>query len=165
MKFSNVPMDVMGIIQILLPVITFVMGYLLTGIEHKRYQKLSIVREKFEKLYHPFYMLVNELGTDAEEGVAINTADSAELKQFFNHVMAHVHLASTEGQRLFWEARLLFVQCMGEGDALSEEKEQLLGAAIGALFGHLVQEYMKAANTLGYDISGEVFVKQSENAI
>ena len=66
-------MDVVEIIKLFIPVITFAMGYFLTDIGYKRDRKLSIVREKFEKLYHPFYMLINELGTEREEGFAFDT--------------------------------------------------------------------------------------------
>ena len=152
MIFSNEPMDVMDIIQLLLPVVTFAMGYYLTGIEHKRNQKLSILREKFDKLYHPFYVMINELGTETGEGFALNTEDGSVLKQFFDHFTTNAYLASSEGQQLFWETRNLYMQSMADGHALSKDEDQALGESVSALFGHFLQEYVKAANALGYDL-------------
>ena len=157
MVFSNEPMDVMDIIQLLLPILTFAMGYFLTGIEHKRERKSNILREKFEKLYHPFYLLVNELGTDTGDGFAFSVKDSSSLKRFFEHFTTNVYLASSEGQALFWEARVLFYSCLAEGDNLCKAKEEQLDQAMSVLFGHMLQEYVKSANALGYELgAGEV---------
>ena len=152
MIFSNEPMDVMDIIQLFLPIVTFAMGYYLTGIQHKRDRKLSILREKFEKLYHPFYVMINELGTETGEGFALNTEDGSVLKRFFDHFTTNAYLASSEGQQLFWETRSLYMHSMAEGRTLSKEEDQALGESVSALFGHFLQEYIKAANTLGYDL-------------
>ena len=159
MHFSNEPIDVMEIIILLLPVVTFAMGYVLTGISHKREQKLGIIREKFEKLYHPFYMMIPELGEATEEGFAFSVGDGSVLQRFFDHLAANVYLATAEGQKLFWEARRLFISCMAEGGTLSKENEQRIDAAIGALFAHFLQEYARLANALGYDLGGsEAFI-------
>jgi len=144
----------MGIIQIFIPVITFAMGYFLTDIGYKRERKLSIIREKFEKLYHPFYMLITELGTDAEAGFSFETGNSSALKQLFDHLAANAYLASSEGQILIWETRTVFVPSFSEGYIADKEKDQLLEKSIGALFEYLLQEYMKCANALGYELGG-----------
>ena len=148
-------MDVIGIITLFIPVVTFAMGYFLTDIGYKRDRKLSIVREKFEKLYHPFYMLVCELGTDTEggDGFALNTEDSSAFGQLFDHLIHNAYLATSEGQSLIWETRMLFVSCNADGNNIDKEKEQLLEKSIRALFGHLIQEYVKSASALGYDLS------------
>ena len=65
-------MDFISFLQLLIPVITFAMGYFLTDIGYRRDRKLSIVREKFDKLYHPFYILVNVLGMDNKSGFAFD---------------------------------------------------------------------------------------------
>jgi len=142
----------MGIIQLFIPVLTFAMGYFLTGIGYKRDMKLGITREKFEKLYHPFYMLIHELGTDTAdgEGLELGAEGCSELRPLFDHLTANMYLASPEGQKLFWETRKLFICCETEGDKLDKEKEQALDQALGTLFGHLLQEYVKTAVALGY---------------
>ena len=152
MRFSNGPIDIMGIITLLLPVVTFAMGYYLTGIEHKRELKRRILREKFEKLYHPFYVMINELGTASEEGIAFSAEDSEVIKRFFDHFMTNAYLANTEGQKLFWDARSQFYRFVSDGDNKSKEKEQKLDEAMGALFGHFLMEYINLANALGYEL-------------
>jgi len=147
-------MDYIGIIQLLVPVATFAMGYYLTDIGYKRERKLSITREKFEKLYHPFYMMINELGTAREEGFEFDTETEEGrngLKQLLDHLIANVYLASSEGQSLFWETRRLFISCTTKGDTNDKEKEQLLEKSLGELFGYLIMEYIKSANALGYE--------------
>ena len=145
-------MDFMGVLQLIIPVITFLMGYFLTNIGYRRDRKLSITREKFEKLYHPFYILVHSLGTDREDGIAIGGDDPSAFKPFIDHLTANAYLASTEGQRLIWETRSLVVSFMAEGNSMDEEKDQLLTKSIGTLFEHLIQEYMKSATALGYEL-------------
>ena len=154
MNFSNEPLDVMGIITLFLPIVTFVMGYYLTGIEHKREMKLRIIREKFEKLYHPFYVMINELGTNMEEGIAFSVGDGSVLMPFFDHLTANVYLASAEGQKLFWETRNLFFRLSAEHGTISAENERLLEQSIAALFQQLLQEYIKSATALGYELAG-----------
>ena len=151
---ANGPVSVMGVIQLLIPVVTFAMGYFLTDIGYKRDRKLSIVREKFEKLYHPFFMLINELGTETEDGAgfAFDTENTAVLKRFFDHLFTNVHLASCEGQQLILETRMLFVSEIAKGDGIDKEKEQLFEKSISALFLHLLQEYIQSAKALGYDV-------------
>jgi len=145
-------MDAIGVIQLFIPVITFAMGYFLTGIGYKRDRKLSITREKFEKLYHPFYILVHNLGTDREDGIAIGSEDPSVFKPFIDHLTANAYLASSEGQKLIWETRSLVVSCIAEGGSVDKEKDLLLTKSIGALFEHLIQEYMKSATALGYEL-------------
>ena len=147
-------MDVIRIIQLFIPVITFAMGYYLSNIRYKRDRKLSIIREKFEKLYHPFFMLINELGTDTEDGAgfAFDTENTSILKRFFDHLLSNVYLASCEGQQLILQTRVLFVCDIAKGDGIDKEKEQLFEKSIGALFDHLMQEYLKAGKALGYDL-------------
>jgi len=164
LRFSNNPIDVMGIIQLFIPVVTFAMGYFLTGIGYKRDRRLSIIREKFEKLYHPFYMLIHEFGTNTAdgEGFEFSTRDSSVLKQFLDHLTMNSYLMSSEGQKLFWETRKLFFSYMAEGYVIDEEKEQLLDRSIGALFEYLMQEYVKAAIALGYLDAKEITQAQEE---
>jgi hypothetical protein len=145
----------MRIIQLFIPVITFAMGYFLTGIGYKRDRKLSIIREKFEKLYHPFYLLLHELGTDTADGEGLELAAEgySGLRPLINHLTENVYLTSSEGQKRFMETRKLFICCcMAEGDSLDKEKEQLFEASFGALIDYLMLEYVKAATTLGYEI-------------
>jgi len=151
-------MDIMIITQLLIPVVTFLMGYFLTNIGYKRDRKLNIIREKFEKLYHPFYMLINELGTDTGDGAgfAFNTEDSPVIRKLLDHLTANVYLASSEGQKLIWETRIIFISCVAAGNTVNKEKEQLFEKSISALFEHLIQEYLKSANALGYDLGGAV---------
>ena len=144
-------MDVMGIIQLFIPVITFAMGYLLTNIGYKRDRKLSIVREKFEKLYHPFYILINELGTDREEGIEIGGEDYSAIKPFLDHLKMNAYLASPEGQKLIWETRMLYISNSAKDAIYDKEKEQALNKSIEALFRHFIKEYAKSAAILGYE--------------
>jgi len=146
-------MDIFGIIQLFIPIITFAMGYFLTDIGYRRDRKLNIVREKFEKLYHPFYMLIHELGTDREDGIAIGGDDPAVFKPLIDHLSANAYLASTEGQKLIWETRYIVVACMGKGQSLDEEQDKLLTQSIETLFSYLIEEYMKSATALGYELS------------
>jgi len=145
-------MDFMSIFQLIIPVITFLMGFFLTNIGYKRDRKLSITREKFEKLYHPFYVLVHSLGTDREDGIALGGDDPATFKPFIDHLTANAYLASTEGQRLIWETRSLVVSYTAEGNVMDEEKDMILTKSIEKLFTHLIQEYMKSATVLGYEL-------------
>jgi len=159
-------MDVMGIVQLLVPIITFAMGYFLTNIGYKRDRRLSIIREKFEKLYHPFFMLINELGTDTEDGAgfAFDTENPAVLKRFFDHLLSNVHLASSQGQQLILETRALFVTQIVKGDQADQEMLALFEQSISALFGHLLQEYVKSATALGYefgDALGQAGIKEN----
>jgi len=144
-------MDIWGGLQLFIPVITFAMGYYLTNIGYRRDRKLSITREKFEKLYHPFYMLIHELGTDREDGIALGGDNPSEFKPFIDLLTTNAYLASSEGQRLIWETRGILVSCIAESD-INEEKDQLLANSIGKLFEHLIQEYMNSAAALGYDL-------------
>ena len=154
MHFSNEPLDIMDIIQLFIPVITFAMGYFLTDIEHRRDRKRDIVREKFDKLYHPFYRLINELGTDSEYGFAFNTEDVAGLRPFFDHLAMNIHLATTEGQTLFWETRKLFLCTLAKANLPETDLEEKFAQSISALFSHLIQEYIKSAVILGYNLGG-----------
>jgi len=142
------------ILQLLIPIATFAMGYLLTNIGYKRDRKLSVIREKFVKLYHPFYLLVNELGTDTEDGAgfAFDTEDTFTLKRFFDLLLPNVYLASSEGQKLILETRMLFFSNIAKDNHVDEDKAQLFENSISALFGHLIQEYVKSAKALGYDL-------------
>jgi len=149
-------MDVIDIIQLFIPVVTFAMGYFLTSIGYKRDRNLSIIREKFEKLYHPFYMLMNELGTEREEGFEFSSENAegvAAIKQLLDHLITNMYLASSDGQKIFWETRKLFISSMSEGNlVLDKEKEEQLDKLLGELFGYLLQEYVKTANALGYEL-------------
>ena len=158
-------MEAIEIIRLLIPVVTFAMGYLLTNIGYKRDKKLRVTREKFEKLYHPFYMLLNELATDKEEGFYIDTDDSSALKQFLDLLAVNMYLASAEVQQLFWKTRKLFISCMAEGGMLDKEKKPLLEKSCGELFVHLMREYVESASALlgdvnihvlGYEISAKL---------
>jgi len=150
-------MDVIGIIQLLIPVITFAMGYFLTNIGYKRDRKLSIMREKFEKLYHPFYLLLHELGTDTKDGEALELGAEgySGFKPFFDHLKYNMYLASPEGQKLFWETRKLFYSCTADSERIDEEKDLLFGQSFGALCEYLLLEYVKAAKALGYELDAE----------
>ena len=145
-------MDIISILQIIMPVITFAMGYFLTNIGYKRDRKLSIVREKFEKLHHPFYMLLLELGTDVEEGISFDIEDGSVLRRLLDHLMSNAYLASPEGQKLIEETRYLFVCCMAENNSIiDEEKERQFDKPFNALIQHMMQEYIKSAKALGYE--------------
>ncbi|MDR0488443.1 MAG: hypothetical protein LBG99_03415 [Propionibacteriaceae bacterium] len=130
---------------------TFAMGYFFTNIGYKRERKLSIIREKFEKLYHPFYMLIQELGTEREDGFALDSDNLDTLKPFFDHLISNVYLASSEGQRIFWETRQWYILC--HKSEATPEWEEALGKGIGDLFSHLFEEYLACARTLGYDLA------------
>ncbi|MCL2518622.1 MAG: hypothetical protein FWF15_08675 [Oscillospiraceae bacterium] len=147
-------MDFIGIMQLFIPVITFAMGYFLTNIGYIRDRKLSIIREKFDRLYHPFLVLINELGTDNEFGFAIDSENGEALKPILEHLTKNAYLATTEGQHLIWETRYLFVASTTEGKTIDKDKEELFAKSIGVLFEHLIQEYMKSANALGYELIG-----------
>jgi hypothetical protein len=139
--------DFIDIIQLFIPVITFAMGYFLTNIGYKRDRKLSIIREKFDRLYHPFYVLINELGTDNEAGFEFDSENLDALKPILEHLTKNAHLASAEGQMLIWEARYFFVS--GE---IKKDEEELFSKSLGALLEHLIQGYMKSAKALGYEL-------------
>jgi hypothetical protein len=147
-------MDFINIIQLFIPVITFAMGYFLTDIGYKRDRKLSIIREKFDRLYHPFYVLVNELGMESELGFAFDSENGAMLKPILEHLTKNSYLTTAEGQKLIWETRYLFVSGATEGETIGKDKEELFAKSIGALFEYLIQEYMKSANALGYELIG-----------
>jgi len=154
---------VLEIIKLFIPIVTFAMGYFLTNIRYKRERKLSITREKFEKLYHPFYMLMNELGTDEGEGLAFDVDNKPVLKQFFDHLMTNIYLASSKGQQHFWETRKLFLSYSTENGATDKEKKQLLEEAFGKLFMYLLQEYVKHAQILGYELGIDFATGIQEN--
>jgi len=145
-------MDFVGVLQLLVPVITFAMGYFLTDIGYKRDRKLSIIREKFNGLYHPFFVLVNELGMENELGFAFDSENGAALRPILDHLTKNAHLTTAEGQKLIWETRCLFVSGAAEGETAAKDKEELFAKSIGALFEHLIQEYMKSAKALGYEL-------------
>jgi len=151
-------MDFISIITLILPVITFAMGYFLTNVGYKRDRKLSIIREKFDRLYHPFYVLVNELGadygTDDGVGFAFDSENFDALNPILAHLTKNAYLATAEGQILIWETRHLFVLYAKKGETIDKDKEDLFAKSIGALFEHLIQEYMKSANALGYELMG-----------
>jgi len=149
--------NIINIIQLLIPIITFAMGYFLTNIGYKRDRKLSIIREKFEKLYHPFYLLLHELGASREDGESLEIAGESfsEFRPFFEHLTANVYLASPEGQRRYVEAHKLFLGCcMAEGDlgSVDSEREQQFGESFDALVQYLMSEYVKTAKALGYEL-------------
>ena len=147
-------MDFIGILQLFIPVITFAMGYFLTDIGYKRDRKLSIIREKFDRLYHPFFVLVNELGMDNGLGFAFDSENGAALKPILEHLTKNAYLATAEGQKLIWETRYLFVSGAAEGEATGQDQEELFAKSLGAMFEHLIQEYMKSAHALGYELIG-----------
>jgi len=147
-------MDFISIMQLFIPVITFGMGYYLTDIGYRRDRKLSITREKFDRLYHPFYILVNELGTDHESGFAFDSENMDTLKPIIDHLTKNAHLATAEGQMLIWETRYHFISCVTEGKLSDKEKEEIFGKSLGILLEHLIQEYMKSAKALGYELIG-----------
>jgi len=145
-------MDAFDILQLFIPIITFAMGYFLTNIGYRRDRKLAIAREKFEKLYHPFILMIHDLGNDTAEGFELSSEDSLVFKQLFNHLSANGYLATSKGQRLIWETRALWHQCLEAGDKVSEDTEEQLGQSITELFQYLMHEYAKSANALGYDL-------------
>ena len=147
-------MDVVVIVQLFIPVITFAMGYFLTDIGYRRDKKLNLVRERFDKLYHPFYMLALEHGTGRADGVAIGAGGNEEFTHFVDHLAANSYLASSEGQKIIWETRYLLVSCIAKESEPDEESEALLGESISKMFDYFMQEYMKAANKLGYELAG-----------
>jgi len=147
-------MDFIGIVQLLIPVITFAMGYFLTNIGYKRDRKLSIIREKFDRLYHPFFVLVNELGMDNESGFALDSENGDMLKPILEHLTKNAYLSTAEGQKLIWETRYLFVSNTTGGEIIDKDKEELFAKSIGVLFEYLIQGYMEAANALGYELIG-----------
>ena len=150
-------MDIVEIIRLLIPVATFAMGYLLTSIGYRRDRKLAIVREKFEKLYHPFYLLMHEHGTDTAdgEGLSLGGDDYSDLKPLFDHLKYNMYLASPEGQKLFWETRKAFYSCMAGGDDVDKEAEQKFDQSFGMLCEYLLMEYIKCAKALGYELGAE----------
>ena len=154
-------MDFISIMQLFIPVITFGMGYYLTDIGYRRDRKLSITREKFDRLYHPFYILVNELGTDHESGFAFDSENMDTLKPIIDHLTKNAHLATAEGQMLIWETRYHFISCVTEGKLSDKEKEEIFGKSLGILLEHLIQEYMKSAKALGYELIGMGAVSNS----
>jgi len=159
-------MDVMGIVQICIPVVTFLMGFFLTDIGYRRKRKLDIVREKFEKLYHPFFLLINELGRETEDGFgfAFDTDNTAVLKRLIDHLFINVYLASTEGQRLILETRILLISNTAKGENVELGNVALFEQSIDALFEHLLEEYMRSAKALGYDLGNMgVYVAEAED--
>jgi len=152
-------MSILSIIQLFIPIITFAMGYFLANIVYQRDRKLNIVREKFEKLYHPFYLLLHQIGAETGDGETLviggeNEEDHMVFKPFFDHLTANIYPASPKGQKLYMDARKLFVGCctLENND---EEKGRLLGLSFGVLCDHLLEEYVKCAKTLGYEISSD----------
>jgi hypothetical protein len=141
------------------------MGYFLTNIGYKRDRKLSVAREKFEKLYHPFYLMITELGSDTEDGnIALGSEEDvcfSSLKPFIDHLMKNVYLASPEGQTLFSKTRLLHIECMAAGDSINEEKARQFEESFGALCNYLLLEYLKTAKVLGYDLDTDDFSSSS----
>jgi hypothetical protein len=154
---------VFSILQLIIPVVTFAMGYFLTNIGYKRERKLAIIREKFEKLYHPFYIMINELGTSRAEGFALGGEDYSTLKPFIDHLVANAYLASSEGQMLIWETRSLYVSFGADGNTPDKEKERLIDESCSALFQHLLEQYVKFAKVLGYEFGeSEIYAKREE---
>jgi len=145
-------MEFITIVQLLIPIVTFAMGYFLTNIGYKRDRKLSIIREKFDKLYHPFFVLVNELGMDYEFGFAFNSENKEALKPVIDHLTINAFLTTAEGQKLIWETRYLFVSSSSVSEASDNDIEELFAKSLGTLFEHLIQEYMKSASALGYEL-------------
>jgi len=149
--------NALSIIQLVIPVITFAMGYFLTNIGYKRDRKLSIIREKFEKLYHPFYLMLHELGTSQEDGESLGLGGEnvSELSPFFKHLTANIYLASHEGQKHYMEAYKLFLGCCmaesGSGN-IDLEREQQFAKSFDALVQYLMLEYVKTAKALGYEV-------------
>jgi len=147
--------DILRIIQLFIPIITFAMGYFLTNIGYKRDRKLSIVREKFEKLYHPFYLLLHEIGKAADDidGIELGHEGFLTLAPFFKHLTANMYLASPQGQELYLKAYKVFHHCCkAEESGISEERLQEFGQTFDALVQYLMAEYAGAAKTLGYEI-------------
>ena len=157
-------MDFIGIMQLFIPIITFAMGYFLTDIGYKRDRKLSIIREKFDRLYHPFFVLVNELGMDTELGFAFDSENGDILKPILEHLTRNAYLTTAEGQKLIWETRYLFVLGAAEAGTVDKDKEELFATSIGALFEHLIQEYMKSAKALGYELIGMGTIADSKKS-
>ena len=80
-------------------------------------------------------------------------------------VIHHVnsHLATSEGQKLIWEMRAVFIHCTSKDYILDEETEQIFEKTLIALFEHFLLEYTKSANALGYDFKdAEVFVGEKK---
>ena len=147
-------MDFFNIIQLFIPIITFAMGYFLTDIGYRRDRKLKIIREKFDGLYHPFYILVNELGTEHETGFAFDSENLDSLKPIIDHLTKNAHLATADGQMLIWETRYHFLLCLTEEETCNKEKDEEFGKSLTKLFEHLLQEYIKSAKALGYELIG-----------
>jgi len=164
LNFSNEPIDVVGIIYLFIPVITFAMGFFLTDIGYRRDRKLSIIREKFEKLYHPFYLLMNELGTATEDGqgASFSADDDVTMTKFLEHLVKNAYLATNEGQALIWQTSKLYFAFSTRSDASAKETEQQLDESMAALFMHFFQEYIKSAKALGYDFDAEFYAGTEE---
>ncbi|MCL2679140.1 MAG: hypothetical protein FWF18_02475 [Dehalococcoidia bacterium] len=145
-------MGIYDVLQFFIPVITFAMGYFLTNIGYKRDRKLSIIREKFNGLYHPFFVLVSGLGAENEFGFAIDSNNGVVLRPILELLTKNAYLATADGQKLIWETRYLFVSGVTEGEIIDKEKEELFAKSLGSLFEHLIQEYMKSAKVLGYEL-------------
>ena len=164
MNFSNDPIDVIGIIHLFIPIITFAMGFFLTDIIYRRDKKLNIVREKFEKLYHPFYLMINELGTATEDGqgAAFSASDGAIITKFLEHLVANAYLATAEGQAIVWQTSKLFVSYASHDGVPDKEKERLLDESMAALFTHFFQEYIKSSKALGYEFDVDFYAATDE---
>jgi len=139
---------VIEILTFVIPVITFAMGYYLTNIGYKRERKLSIIREKFEKLYHPFYLMGFELGIEAEEGgLILDLEDGYVVKQLIDHLTKNIYLASIESQTLFMEVKSLYLSMMNSSDCIDEEK---MKTPFLDLVTTLMNEYAECLIVLGY---------------
>ena len=142
----------MRVIQLFIPVVTFTMGYFLSNIGYKRDRKLSIIREKFEKLHHPFYLLLNELGENDGEGYVLDIEDGSVLKCILEHLIANAYLASPKGQKLIGQTRKLYASCTLDGGTIDKDKHQMFEEPLQDLFEYLTAEYIKCATALGYEI-------------
>ena len=82
----------------------------------------------------------------------IRGEDCSILKPFFDHLVANAYLSTSAGQKLIWDTHALWVGCLKDGSAIDEKKEQQLQKAFSALVDYLLQDYLKHATALGYEI-------------
>jgi len=159
-------MDIMGIIQLLLPVATFAMGFFLTDIQYRREKKMRVIREKFEKLLHPFWMLINELGADRPEGLALDVKNTEVFQPILDHLLQNSYLAPAKGQEMVWTMRAVGLLRATDTDDIDrstlesleatfgdfENVEKLYERLTGECFVYYMKLYEKTAKILGYEM-------------
>ncbi|MCL2406635.1 MAG: hypothetical protein FWC95_01765 [Defluviitaleaceae bacterium] len=157
MRFSNDPIDVIQIIQLFIPVLTFAMGYFLSAIAHKRAHNLAmeraLEREKFDNLYHPIFIMLISLGKDVKEGISMpSTRDTAAVNQIILLLKERIYLAPLNTQKNAWEFihKIKFIQQEVNLETADEAVCNDLDVKFGMLIGVLLNEYKLTADKLGY---------------